>query len=79
MPVTLPESAVTFAGIRNPQEMVLYRLKSLIEGMGLTQGAVDLLDETLEIDSAIDDDLGLLRSGIPTYSPATLTYSFLGH
>lgn len=53
----------------DPEIMVLHRLRSLILGLGLTQTARELLDESLEIQSAIDEDLALLRK-----SPASGKY-----
>lgn len=60
----------------DPEIMVLHRLQSLIHGLGLTELSRELLDETLEVHSAIEDDLSLLRK-----SPVTGEYvrlEFLG-
>lgn len=45
----------------DPPEIVLHRLQNIMRGIGLIQREIELLDETLEICSAVDDDLALLR------------------
>lgn len=50
----------------DPPPLILHRMQSLIEGMGLHAKQREMLDETLEIHSAIKDDMALLRK-----APAT--------
>uniref|UniRef100_D5X4Y4 Putative DNA helicase n=1 Tax=Thiomonas intermedia (strain K12) TaxID=75379 RepID=D5X4Y4_THIK1 len=71
-----PGGNVTVILGEDPPEIVLHRLQALIRGLGLTALQRELLDETLHIHSAVDEDLALLRK-----SPATGEYvrlEFLG-
>lgn len=45
----------------DPPEIVLHRLQAIMNGLGLSAVEIELLDEVLEIHSAIDEDLALLR------------------
>lgn len=53
----------------DPEPIILHRQQALINGLGLTPTQCELLDETLEIYSAVDFDLSLLQK-----SPSTGEY-----